>query len=662
MDKTVDLLTLLYELSLTNTKHQNPQDTARKFIKKFLARKSLQYGAVWKVQAVTEEQVIYSCIYSMPSQAASESVLDRKKWPNLFSKGILEEFSSSLFDKSLDGKFIYFKLGAFGLLEFYDDGKTSNFSKESFYPFIDVISQFGINLESSYAFQSLETEIKLRKNAQKLLKSNEDKYRRIIDNIKLGLMEVDNDEIIQYANQPFLELTGYSIEELVGEKASDIFIDEADKKSVELINNQNKSRKEGKSNSYEIKILGKDGKERWAIISGAPNYDGSGELVGSIGIHLDITEEKKLREENEFKNTQLQKIFEKSLDALISIDKEGKVFEWSPQAESIFGYSYEEIEGKTLNESIIPHKYREAHQNGMKNYFKTGEGPVLNSRIEITALKKTGEEFPIELTIFPLKFKDKHYFTAFVRDITEIKRSKESMEQALERQKELNEMKSQFISTTSHELRTPLTTIKTNTELLSYQLNSPKDPDRKKLLKNIERVDNNVERLNHLINNILTIGKLDAQKVPYDPEPVFVSDFIVKAILPDYRHRGHVIECHVRGEKYQRKIDKKLFLHIMNNLLENGIKYTLDNRSPEVTVVYGDELEIHVKDHGIGIPGSDQSNLFSKFFRASNVGNIQGTGLGLSIVHDYVQVHGGNINLESKEGVGTTFIIKFPKK
>ena len=661
MDKTVDLLTLLYELSLTNTKHQNPEDTARKFVKKFLARKSLQYGAVWKMEAVTEEKVMYSRIYSMPQQP-DLVVADRGDVGNAFANGAMAYTEQSIFRGELEGKFIYFKLGDFGLLEFYDDGKTSNFNKGSFQPFIDVVSQFGINLESSYAFHNLEEEVKLRQKAQKSLRSNEEKYRRIIDNIKLGLMEVDNDDLIQYANKPFLELTGYSLNEIIGKSATEVFIDTEDEEAMQLITNQNQQRKEGKSNSYEMKILDKQGNDKWAIISGAPNFNESGELIGSIGIHLDITEEKKLREENEFKNAQLQKLFEKSLDALISIDYLGRVFEWSPQAEEIFGYSFKEIKGKELSETIIPHAHRSGHKKGMKNYLETGEGPVLNNRIEITALKKSGEEFPIELTIFPLKFKDEHYFTAFVRDITEIKKSKESMEQALERQKELNQMKSQFISTTSHELRTPLTTIKTNTELLNYQLTHLTEIDKNKLLKNVERVDNNVERLNQLINNILTIGKLDSQKVPFDPEPKLIADFIKESILPDYHQRGHKIECEEKGKKYKSMVDKRLFTHILNNLIENGIKYTTNDKPPKITVNYHDEAQVHIKDYGIGIPKSDQNKLFNKFFRASNVGNIQGTGLGLSIVNDYVEIHGGSIDVNSEEGVGTTFIIKFPEK
>ena len=152
-------------------------------------------------------------------KVAEKAATARRRLNKLFSDEPIAYTEQSLFYSNLKGKFVYFKLAEFGFLEFYDDGKSSNFSKETFYPFMDVIGQFGINLENNFAFQNLEKEIKLRKNAQNSLKSNEEKYSRIIDNIELGLMEVDTEEIIQYANKPFLDLTGYRLEELIGKEA-----------------------------------------------------------------------------------------------------------------------------------------------------------------------------------------------------------------------------------------------------------------------------------------------------------------------------------------------------------------------------------------------------------------------------------------------------------
>ncbi len=658
MNQTVELLTLLYELSLTNLKHLKPQETARNFVRKFLSRKSLHAGSVWVIEYYDENQMMLSKVYAMPDKPEHQEIA-MTVFNQAFQDHNMYVSSQSLFQEEIDsGAYAYFKLGDFGILELYHNGSLPiDFSMESFRPFQDVIAQFAVSLESGFSYQLLQSEIAQRQEAEKSLKNSEEKYKRIIDNIQLGLMEVDNDEIIQYANKPFLDLTGYKLEEILGENASDHLLNPEWR---EVMAKHNESRKEGDSSSFEIELKDKYGQEKWVIISGAPNYNKKGELIGSIGIVLDITEEKKLREENEFKSIQLRKLYEKSLDALISIDGDGEIFEWSPQATEIFGYTEQEIIGQNISEKIVPHQFRGAHDAGMKKYHETGEGPVLNNRIEIIGLKKSGEEFPIELTVFPLKFKEDQYFTAFIRDITEIKQSKENMEKALARQKELNNLKSQFVSMTSHELRTPLTTIRSNTELMSYQLESDDELTRARLIKNVSRIDDNVDRLNQLINNILTIGKLDSDKVPFQPKPLNIDAYIEDHVLKDYRVRKQEVSFTSQGTRKDIELDQRLFNQIVNNLVENAIKYSPDGAPPEVRAIYHEkELELHIKDHGIGIPDEDQEKLFDTFYRASNVGNIQGTGLGLAIVQQFVKLHGGTIKVESKVGEGTNFILNF---
>ncbi|MEM9340588.1 MAG: PAS domain-containing sensor histidine kinase [Bacteroidota bacterium] len=659
MNQTIELLSLLYELSLTNLKHLTPQETAKNFIRKFLSRKSLHAGSVWTIENYDEDAMILKKVYAIPDCPDGQSI-SMSQFSHAFHSQDMFISSKTLFKSEKEqAKYAYFKLGDFGLLELYHNGTSPiEFSMESFRPFLDVIAQFAVSLESGFSYQKLQSEMTQRKEAEKSLKTSEEKYKRIIDNIRLGLMEVDNDEVIQHANKPFLDLTGYRLDEIIGKNASDVFLD---KEARETMSAQNESRQRGVSSSYEISLKDKNGEQKWAIISGAPNYDKKGTQIGTIGIHLDITEEKKLREENEFKNTQLKMLFEKSLDALVSINSDGEIFEWSPQATEIFEYTEKEILNKKLSETIIPYQQNGAHENVMKSYLNTGNAQVLNSRIEITGLKKSGKEFPIELTIFPLQFKKEKYFTAFIRDITEIKQSKANMEKALARQKELNNLKSQFVSMTSHELRTPLTTIRSNTELLSYQLENDETLTRKRLVKNVSRIDDNVDRLNQLINNILMIGKLDSDKVPFNPEPLNVDDYIREHILQDYQVRGQKITCFQEGSQRDVTLDKRLFVQIINNLLENAFKYSPEGSPPELhTTYHEDNLELKIKDYGIGIPEEEQEKLFDTFYRASNVGNIQGTGLGLAIVQQFVKLHEGSIKVSSKVGEGTIFTLNFP--
>lgn len=649
-------ITLLYELSVKTLKHLDPQETAKTFINTFLSRKNLSYGAIW-LTADGGKEILFSCLFSLPSTQQNNRI-NKKQFLSYFQNENLVILEHSMFNKEISGNYAYVRLGEFGVLEVESKSKDIVLDQDSLYPFIEVFNQLAVSLESSYSYQNLEKEIRQRKQAEKSLEANEEKYKRIVDNIELGLLEVDGDDNIAHANDAFCKLVEYDIHEIIGKNASELFLREQDRESMRK---RNDSRRKGMSDVYQIPIITKSGTEKWMVISGAPNFDSQGNQVGSIGIHLDISDQRRLANENAFKDSKLSNLFEVSLDALISVNDLGVVIEWNPQAEKIFGYSKDEIIGKQLSKTIIPHAFRKAHSDGMDNFHKTGHGPVLNKRIEITALRKNGEEFPIELTIFPIEHDESHYFTAFVRDITEIKQSRETMTEALKQQTELNTLKSKFVSMTSHELRTPLTTISTDIELMNYYIESPNEVDKSKLGNIVNRMNTNADRLNHLISNILLIGQLDSDKVPFNPEPIEVSEYFVKNILPNYTNGARKLTYSIVGNPYNLNVDKNLFTQINDNLISNAFKYSEGGKAPEVVLEYREtEFLLHVKDFGIGIPKPDQEKLFSTFFRASNVGNVQGSGLGLTIVNEFVKLHDGLITFNSKENEGTTFTVRIP--
>ncbi len=659
MTDPLQQISLLYELSVTTLKHLDPAETANSFVKKFLSRKNLSFGAVWIFEHQTEDCIRCKNLFSIPKteQTATISIADFSK---LFGNDTMAFSKHSIIHENVSkGSYAYCKLGEIGLLELHSKSESQELDKQALYPFKDVINQLAVSLKSGFSYQNLQREIQQRMDAEKSLKTNEEKYRRIVNNIELGLLEVDNNDIIQNANQSFCNLTGYTLEELKGQNASDLLLSPEDRRQMAI---NNAERKSGHSGIYELPIFTKSGEKKWTVISGAANFDKHGDQIGSIGIHLDITKQKELSQQYAFQESKLRKLFEVSLDALISIDNRGKIIEWNPQAEKIFGYEKQEVLGKQLSETIIPHAFKKAHEEGMKNFHATGEGPVLNKRIEITAIRKGGEEFAIELTIFPIEHDETHYFTAFVRDITELKESREAMQEALKQQTELNNLKSQFVSMTSHELRTPLTTISTDIELLNFHVDQPNEVRKDKLKSILSRIDTNVERLNHLINNILLIGQLDTKKVPFNPSACDIQELIKAKVLPNYSMKERALKLVVKGKPYEISIDPKLFIHVIDNLISNAYKYSEGRKPPELFIDYQDtDVLIHVTDHGIGIPEQEQPKLFSTFFRASNVGNVQGSGLGLSIVNEFVKLHKGLITFKSKVNEGTTFTVIFPK-
>jgi PAS domain S-box-containing protein len=373
-----------------------------------------------------------------------------------------------------------------------------------------------------------------------------------------------------------------------------------------------------------------------------------------------------LRAENELREneTKLRTIINSALDAIITINERGKVTEWNPQAEVIFGWSFEEVVGQYLTQNIIPAKHHNSHSTGMKHYLNTGKGPALNQRIEITAMNKNGKEFPIELAILPIIRNGIHSFTAFARDITLQKEVQAEMEKALNKERELNELKSRFVSMTSHEFRTPLTTIKQNADLISFKLENQYPEHFEEFDKYLKRIESEIDRVTSLMNDILTLGKLEAGRVEIIKERSDLVSFVSKLIdqQTQLRSDGRTIELHVSRVPQPVDIDQQLFEHVLSNLVSNALKYSEGRDNPEISLNFHKlkKVVMTVKDYGIGIPLKDQKGLFNTFYRATNVRNIQGSGLGLSIVKQFIEMHGGSIHVKSELHQGCEFIVEIP--
>jgi len=258
------------------------------------------------------------------------------------------------------------------------------------------------------------------------------------------------------------------------------------------------------------------------------------------------------------------------------------------------------------------------------------------------------------------------YYEGFVEDITERKQAEEDIRKALEKEKELSELKSNFVTTASHEFRTPLATIFSSAELLR-KYNHKLGEDQK--LTQLQQIQTTVTHMTQLLNDVLLIGKAEAGKLEYNPALLDLVQFChalvegmqLSATYSQDGASGHKISFCSQGQCTNASMDEKLLRHILTNLLSNAIKY-----SPQGGTVYLDlvcqpgEAIFQVRDEGIGIPATEQTKLFDSFYRASNVGTISGTGLGLAIVKKSVDLHGGTITVESEAGAGTTFIVTIP--
>lgn len=248
---------------------------------------------------------------------------------------------------------------------------------------------------------------------------------------------------------------------------------------------------------------------------------------------------------------------------------------------------------------------------------------------------------------------------AIVRDITERKRAEADIRHALEKEKELHELKSRFVSMTSHEFRTPLTTILSSAELLQ-DYGSIWDEGKK--LKHLQRIQIAVKHMTELLNDVLLIGKAEAGKLEFNPTPLNLVQFCRELVEEmQLAAENHTIVLHIGGESVNACMDEKLLRHIFTNLLSNAIKYSPSGATVKFDFVASQKVGIfRIQDQGIGIPQADIAQLFNSFHRASNVGTISGTGLGLAIVKKSVDLHNGEIFVNSAVDSGTTFVVKLP--
>lgn len=246
-----------------------------------------------------------------------------------------------------------------------------------------------------------------------------------------------------------------------------------------------------------------------------------------------------------------------------------------------------------------------------------------------------------------------------VRDITERKRAEADIRNTLEKEKELSLLKSRFVTMASHEFRTPLTTILSSAELLQ-DYGSIWTEEKK--LQHLQRIVLAVKHMTGLLDDVLLIGKAEAGKLEFNPTSLNLIDFC-RELVEEIQSttNKHTIVFRTQGDCNNSYMDEKLLRHIFSNLLSNAIKYSPQNETVNFTlIVEQGEAIFQVQDRGIGIPVTDQAQLFTSFHRASNVGTISGTGLGLAIVKRSVDTHGGRISMQSEVGKGTTFVVKLP--
>lgn len=413
---------------------------------------------------------------------------------------------------------------------------------------------------------------------------------------------------------------------------------------------------------------------------------------------------KNLLRRMQFDQSHMASLFENATEGIVLADQNASIVLVNPSACRMFDYTPEELFGQKV-EVLLPNRYRTGHVKLRDGFYKHPTNREMGSGRDLFGEKKGGLNFPVEVSLSSYRQNNKQYVIAFVVDIThrkEIERSmldqqrqlekvtndirklnteleakveertvilKEALQrleqsqaelsEALDKERQLNEIKSRFVSMASHEFRTPLSAVLSSASLIGKYVTTEQQPNRD---KHINRIKDSVKHLNDLLEDFLSLGKLDEGKIGAQFGLFKLSEAIHDTIdeVRGLVKPGQEIRYEYKGEEIVYS-DRKLLKNILINLISNALKFSDEGATIDVTSNVEEETAvISVADKGIGISAEDQQHLFSSFFRGKNALNIQGTGLGLHIVKRYTDLIGGSINLQSTLGEGTTITITIP--
>ena len=491
------------------------------------------------------------------------------------------------------------------------------------------------------ATQSTVIDVTERKRAVDALR----RQALILDQMSDGVIVTGLDGIIIDWNKGAERMFGYAKEEVLGR--SPALLDPTslgDDQRTDIVGSLERDGQWAGEHSF----VRKDGSEGISEVVILPFRDERGDLVAHVGVNRDITGRKRAEAELRDSERRLRAVLDNIIDGIVTIDERGTVESFSPSAESLFGYGAEEVIGRNVN-MLMPEPFHGEHDSYLANYLRTGKARIIGIGREVVGRRKDGSTFPMELGVSEVDLEGRRIFTGIVRDITE--------------RKQIEQMKTEFVSTVSHELRTPLTSIKGSLGLIRGGVVGELP---EKLRSMLDIAYNNSDRLVRLINDILDVEKIEAGKMDFQMKPLDLMRLVAQAVEAN---KGFAEEHGVTFEATEGVPEAKVagdndrLMQVMANLLSNAAKFSPEGGKVKIGVSRQKEgFRVSVTDQGPGIPDEFWERIFGKFAQADSSDTRQkgGTGLGLSITKAIVEHHGGTIGYETETGKGTTFYFDLP--
>ena len=448
---------------------------------------------------------------------------------------------------------------------------------------------------------------------------------------------------------------GFSVDEVRGRQFSDLVI------PADRVEEQRLRFEEALANgsgTYESVRRRKDGSLLYVDVSTRLVRAATGDPL-VLSAEKDVTHIKVLRDAK-LMEARFRDLLESTPDGIVMANPTGHIVIANSQAERLFGYEAGELRGRSVD-TLLPERYRAAHVGHRSNYFLQPRKRAMGSGLDLAGLRKDRSEFPIEISLSPLRTEESAFVMSAIRDISERKRFEKALQEKNQELANANQAKDRFLAGMSHELRTPLNAIIGFTGTLLMKLPGPLNDDQQKQLRIVQA---SARHLLALINDLLDVSKIEAGKVELSFETVdcqVVVNEVLAALRPQANDKGLELQVHAPELPVILKSDRRALSQIIFNLAGNAIKFT-ERGSVVLTlceVIVNDSrrIEIRVDDTGIGIPLADQDRLFGAFARA-NSGHPnapEGTGLGLHLSQKLAELLGGKISFHSESGKGSSF-------
>jgi PAS domain S-box-containing protein len=506
---------------------------------------------------------------------------------------------------------------------------------------------------------SVSSDITALRNTRDALQQHEQHYRILFDQLPSAVFLIASDGVHYLdANESAARLVGIPVEKLRDAVAMRLVppneIDDARAKIAAVLAGETVP-------PYERHFIRSDGRRMTGIVrlNLVRNPDGSPAFVQSI-IH-DITEQRdaaaRLRE-----NEHLIEQVMRTVPNLIYIYdyRENRNVFVNDALRQILGYTEEAIQAVSLAHFMHPDDLA-AGRLGLERYARlTNSDDVVETEFRMRHADGSWRWLLCREVIFKRAADGEvEQVLGAAQDITERKRIEEELRQALENEREVSLMRTRFLSMASHEFRTPLSIIQSSADLLHLYFDRLDNEQREQKFDTILR---QIRFMTSMLDDVLLIGRMETGRVEFDPQPhdlgVYVGEFVAEF---QATQRTHHIHYKPPDTALTVSIDRKLFRQVLSNLLSNAVKYSPGSDRVDLLIERRNtQAVLSVRDYGIGIPGDEHERLFASFQRGSNVKDIQGTGLGLTIAKQAVDLHGGQIFLESQPGAGAVFSVVLP--